>query len=81
MKTSPERTEIRITEIAPQFLVDDLERAVAYYRDNLEHRVMMRCSALGYAGPGTAADVFEAHMYGNHVLVTGTRCRGRRSRA
>ena len=29
------RSAVRITGIAPQFLVDDLDRAVAYYRDRL----------------------------------------------
>ena len=27
--------QARVTSIAPQFLVDDLERSVAYYRDAL----------------------------------------------
>ena len=29
------RSEARITGIVPQFLVDDLDRAIAYYRDRL----------------------------------------------
>lgn len=29
------RTPSRITALAPQFLVDDLDRAIAYYRDKL----------------------------------------------
>lgn len=35
MTPAAERSATRITGIAPQFLVDDLERAVAYYRDQL----------------------------------------------
>jgi uncharacterized glyoxalase superfamily protein PhnB len=29
------RSAVRVTGIAPQFLVDDLDRAIAYYRDRL----------------------------------------------
>ena len=29
------RSGAQLTGIAPQFLVDDLDRAIAYYRDNL----------------------------------------------
>lgn len=35
MSTMPAHGQARITGIAPQFLVDDLARAIAYYRDRL----------------------------------------------
>jgi catechol 2,3-dioxygenase-like lactoylglutathione lyase family enzyme len=35
MSTVAVQRPTQLTEIAPQFLVDDLERAIAYYRDNL----------------------------------------------
>jgi uncharacterized glyoxalase superfamily protein PhnB len=35
MRPQPVRRAVRVTGIAPQFLVDDLDRAVAYYRDRL----------------------------------------------
>jgi catechol 2,3-dioxygenase-like lactoylglutathione lyase family enzyme len=35
MSTATERTTARINRIAPQFLVDDLERSITYYRDKL----------------------------------------------
>jgi catechol 2,3-dioxygenase-like lactoylglutathione lyase family enzyme len=35
MSSVADRIATRITKIAPQFLVEDLERAVAYYRDRL----------------------------------------------
>jgi catechol 2,3-dioxygenase-like lactoylglutathione lyase family enzyme len=35
MSTVTERSTARITGISPQFLVSDLERALAYYRDRL----------------------------------------------
>lgn len=35
MSSVTERTAAKITRIVPQFLVDDLDRAVAYYRDRL----------------------------------------------
>ena len=35
MSTIAAQKPARITGIIPQFLVDDLERAIAYYRDNL----------------------------------------------
>ena len=35
MSAMPLASESRITSIAPQFLVDDLENATAYYRDAL----------------------------------------------
>ena len=35
MSTTEVRGTIRLTGIAPQFLVDDLEVAIAYYRDKL----------------------------------------------
>jgi catechol 2,3-dioxygenase-like lactoylglutathione lyase family enzyme len=33
--TTPTNTKPRLTSLAPQFLVDDLERTIAYYRDVL----------------------------------------------
>jgi uncharacterized glyoxalase superfamily protein PhnB len=39
VSTATERSTARITGIVPQFLVDDLERAVAYYRDKLGFEV------------------------------------------
>lgn len=35
MSTVTERSTARVTGIVPQFLVEDLERAVAHYRDRL----------------------------------------------
>jgi catechol 2,3-dioxygenase-like lactoylglutathione lyase family enzyme len=35
MSTVAVQRPTQLTGIAPQFLVDDLERAIAYYRDNL----------------------------------------------
>jgi catechol 2,3-dioxygenase-like lactoylglutathione lyase family enzyme len=35
MSSVTARTAAQVTRIVPQFLVDDLERAVAYYRDRL----------------------------------------------
>jgi catechol 2,3-dioxygenase-like lactoylglutathione lyase family enzyme len=35
MSTTAVRSTARLAGIAPQFLVDDLEVAIAYYRDNL----------------------------------------------
>jgi catechol 2,3-dioxygenase-like lactoylglutathione lyase family enzyme len=35
MSTTALHSATRVTGIAPQFLVDDLERAIAYYRDKL----------------------------------------------
>ena len=35
MVTATARSVAKITGIAPQFLVDDLDRAIAYYRDKL----------------------------------------------
>jgi catechol 2,3-dioxygenase-like lactoylglutathione lyase family enzyme len=35
MPTADVHRATRVTGIAPQFLVDDLERAIAYYRDKL----------------------------------------------
>jgi catechol 2,3-dioxygenase-like lactoylglutathione lyase family enzyme len=37
--TATERSTPRITGILPQFLVDDLDRAIAYYRDKLGFEV------------------------------------------
>ena len=39
MPTDSLRSAARITGISPQFLVDDLERATAYYRDRLGFQV------------------------------------------
>src|SRR6266481_5873806 len=35
MSTVPVHSATHLTGIAPQFLVDDLDRAIAYYRDRL----------------------------------------------
>jgi catechol 2,3-dioxygenase-like lactoylglutathione lyase family enzyme len=35
MSTVASQSATRVTGIAPQFLVDDLDRAIAYYRDKL----------------------------------------------
>ena len=39
MSTVASERAVRLTGIAPQFLVDDLERATAYYRDQLGFEV------------------------------------------
>ena len=78
----------RITSLAPQFLVDDLDRAIAYYRDQLGFALdftydgfYASVSRDGYAihlkdAPKVAAD--RAHRKQNehldaHIAVSGIR--------
>jgi catechol 2,3-dioxygenase-like lactoylglutathione lyase family enzyme len=49
----------RVTGIAPQFLVDDLERAIAYYRDQLGFELDFRYESF-YAA--VARDGFAIHL-------------------
>lgn len=49
MSSATVRDATQITGIAPQFLVDDLERAIAYYRDCLGFELDFRYESF-YAG-------------------------------
>ena len=49
MFTVTTRSTARITGIAPQFLVDDLDRAIAYYRDRLGFELDFKYESF-YAG-------------------------------
>ncbi len=53
------RMSTHLTGIAPQFLVDDLERAVAYYRDKLGFQLDFRYESF-YAS--VSRDGFAIHM-------------------
>ena len=53
------RNATQITGIAPQFLVDDLDRAIAYYRDRLGFEVEFTYQAF-YAG--VSRDGFAIHL-------------------
>jgi len=48
-----------LTGIAPQFLVDDLERAIAYYRDKLGFDLDFKCQSF-YAA--VTRDGFAIHL-------------------
>jgi uncharacterized glyoxalase superfamily protein PhnB len=58
---SPEtvRSAAQITRIAPQFLVDDLDRAIAYYRDRLGFELEFTYESL-YAS--VSRDGFAIHL-------------------
>jgi uncharacterized glyoxalase superfamily protein PhnB len=49
----------RITGIAPQFLIDDLDRAIAYYRDRLGFELDFKYESF-YAG--ISRDGFAIHL-------------------
>ncbi|HLW55723.1 MAG TPA: VOC family protein [Candidatus Angelobacter sp.] len=49
----------RVTGIAPQFLVDDLDRAIAWYRDRLGFALSFKYESF-YAG--VARDGFAIHL-------------------
>ena len=53
------RSAARITGIAPQFLVDDLDRAIAYYRDRLGFQLDFTYESV-YAG--VSRDGFAIHL-------------------
>jgi uncharacterized glyoxalase superfamily protein PhnB len=53
------RSDSRVTGIAPQFLVDNLERAVAYYRDRLGFELDFTYQSF-YAG--VSRDGFTIHL-------------------
>jgi uncharacterized glyoxalase superfamily protein PhnB len=82
------RSVAKVTGIAPQFLVDDLDRAIAYYRDGLGFQVDFvyesfyasvsrdGCAIHLKHGPTHAED--RAHRKQNehldaHIAVTGVR--------
>jgi catechol 2,3-dioxygenase-like lactoylglutathione lyase family enzyme len=88
MSDGPVRSEARITGIVPQFLVDDLDRSIAYYRDKLGFDLdfiyesfYASVSRDGFAihlksAPKLAAD--RAHRKENehldaHIAVSGVR--------
>lgn len=52
-------TAARVTAIAPQFLVDDLDRAIAYYRDRLGFALDFQYECF-YAG--VSRDGFAIHL-------------------
>jgi len=54
-----DRSAAQITGIAPQFLVDDLERAIAYYRERLGFELDFRYQSF-YAG--VSRDGFAIHL-------------------
>lgn len=53
------RSASQITGIAPQFLVDDVDRAIAYYRDRLGFALDFRYESF-YAG--VSRDGFAIHL-------------------
>jgi catechol 2,3-dioxygenase-like lactoylglutathione lyase family enzyme len=53
------RSDSRVTGIAPQFLVDNLERAIAYYRDRLGFELDFTYESF-YAG--VSRDGFTIHL-------------------
>lgn len=57
--TATERSTARIVGIIPQFLVDDLDRAVAYYRDKLGFEVDFTYDSF-YAA--VSRDGFKIHL-------------------
>lgn len=59
MFTVTTRSTARITGIAPQFLVDDLDRAIAYYRDRLGFELDFKYESF-YAG--VSRDGFAIHL-------------------
>jgi uncharacterized glyoxalase superfamily protein PhnB len=59
MSPAAVRSAAQITGIVPQFLVDDLERAIAYYRDNLGFEVDFRYEGF-YAS--VSRDGFAIHL-------------------
>jgi catechol 2,3-dioxygenase-like lactoylglutathione lyase family enzyme len=59
MSSTAVRSAARITGIVPQFLVDDLERAMAYYRDKLGFAVDFQYESF-YAG--VSRDGFSIHL-------------------
>lgn len=59
MSSAPVPGAARITGIAPQFLVDDLERAITYYRDRLGFALEFKYESF-YAG--VIRDGFAIHL-------------------
>jgi catechol 2,3-dioxygenase-like lactoylglutathione lyase family enzyme len=59
MSTVAVQRPTQLTGIAPQFLVDDLERAVAYYRDNLGFELNFKYESF-YAS--VTRDGFAIHL-------------------
>ena len=59
MTTESASTTARLTGIAPQFLVDDLDAAMAYYRDRLGFNIDF-CYDSFYAG--VSRDGFAIHL-------------------
>lgn len=56
----------RLTGIAPQFLVDDLDRAIAYYRDKLGFALDFKYESF-YAG--VSRDGFAIHLKESEKLA------------
>lgn len=59
MSSATVRSAAQITGIAPQFLVDDLDRAIAYYRDKLGFELDFKYQTF-YAG--VSRDGFAIHL-------------------
>ena len=59
MSVSAVNTIARLTGIAPQFLVDDLERAISYYRDQLGFRLAFQYESFYGA---VTRDGFAIHL-------------------
>ena len=59
MSSATVRSAAQITGIAPQFLVDDLDRAIAYYRDRLGFELGFQYESF-YAG--VSRDGFAIHL-------------------
>jgi uncharacterized glyoxalase superfamily protein PhnB len=59
MSRVTDRSTAQITGIAPQFLVDDLDRAIAYYRDRLGFELDFTYQSF-YAG--VSRDGFAIHL-------------------
>lgn len=59
MSTTAVHRDTRLTGIAPQFLVDDLDRAIAYYRDKLGFDLDFKYQSF-YAG--VSRDGFAIHL-------------------
>ena len=59
MSSATVRSAAQITGIAPQFLVDDLDRAIAYYRERLGFELDFKYESF-YAG--VSRDGFAIHL-------------------
>ena len=67
MSTQPAQRATRLTGIAPQFLVDDLDRAIAYYCDQLGFKLDFTYESF-YAS--VSRDGFAIHLKHGPQLAT-----------